>query len=159
MDGFTLDPDTGKFLHTHKDIRIPSAGPIYSFNEANFHDFEEPVKRYLDALKEGSSSVGIRYVDADAIGAYEFVPFLFPCFQMPYSLPLTSLITGPTLDTLVHWSGMFTTFSRTVVSTDILAPFPTRMVSCDCCTNRRRCRSLWSRPVELARPDTGEFST
>ena len=62
VDGFTLDPDTSKFLHTHKDIRIPSAGPIYSFNEANFHDFEEPVKRYLDALKEGSSSVGIRYV-------------------------------------------------------------------------------------------------
>jgi len=60
VDGFTLDPDTGRFLHTHKDIRIPSAGPIYSFNEANFHDYEEPVKRYLDALKEGSSSVGIR---------------------------------------------------------------------------------------------------
>ena len=62
MDGFTLDPDSGKFLHTHKDIRIPSAGPIYSFNEANFHDFEVPVQRYLNALKEGSSSVGIRYV-------------------------------------------------------------------------------------------------
>jgi fructose-1,6-bisphosphatase I len=60
VDGFTLDPDSGKFLHTHKDIRIPSAGPIYSFNEANFHDFEVPVKRYLNALKEGSSSVGIR---------------------------------------------------------------------------------------------------
>lgn len=60
VDGFTLDPDTGRFLHTHKDIRIPSAGPIYSFNEANFHDYEEPVQRYLDALKEGSSSVGIR---------------------------------------------------------------------------------------------------
>lgn len=62
VDGFTLDPDTGRFLHTHKDIRIPSSGPIYSFNEANFHDFEEPVQRYLDALKSGSSSVGVRYV-------------------------------------------------------------------------------------------------
>jgi hypothetical protein len=62
VDGFTLDPDTGRFLHTHKDIRIPSAGPIYSFNEANFHDYEAPVRRYLNALKEGSSSVGIRLV-------------------------------------------------------------------------------------------------
>lgn len=60
VDGFTLDPDTGQFLHTHKDIRIPSAGAIYSFNEANFNDFEEPVQRYLNALKEGSSSIGIR---------------------------------------------------------------------------------------------------
>lgn len=37
VDGFTLDPDKGVFLHTHEDIRIPAAGPIYSFNEANFH--------------------------------------------------------------------------------------------------------------------------
>jgi len=60
VDGFTLDPDIGNFLHTHPDIRIPAAGPIYSFNEANFNDFDEPVKRYLRALKEGSSSVGVR---------------------------------------------------------------------------------------------------
>jgi fructose-1,6-bisphosphatase I len=62
VDGFTLDPDNGLFLHTHKDIRIPSSGSIYSFNEAYFHDFEEPVQRYLDALKAGSSSVGVRCV-------------------------------------------------------------------------------------------------
>lgn len=60
VDGFTLDPDKGTFLHTHPDIRIPRAGPIYSFNEANFHDFNEPVRRYLDALKEGSSSTRVR---------------------------------------------------------------------------------------------------
>lgn len=60
VDGFTLDPDKGTFLHTHPDIRIPSTGPIYSFNEANFHDFEEPVKRYLAALKQGSSSTRVR---------------------------------------------------------------------------------------------------
>ena len=60
VDGFTLDPDKGNFFHTHEDMRIPSAGPIYSFNEANFHDFSEPVKRYLDALKTGSTSTGIR---------------------------------------------------------------------------------------------------
>ena len=60
VDGFTLDPDVGQFLHTHEDIRIPHSGPIYSFNEANFRDYEEPVKRYLAALKEGSSSVGTK---------------------------------------------------------------------------------------------------
>ena len=67
VDGFTLDPDKGTFLHTHPDIRIPSAGPIYSFNEANFHDYDEPVQRYLDALKEGSSSTGVRYVGVLAL--------------------------------------------------------------------------------------------
>lgn len=68
VDGFTLDPDKGTFLHTHPDIRIPSSGPIYSFNEANYRDFNEPVKRYLNALKEGSSSVGVRS-NARYIGA------------------------------------------------------------------------------------------
>jgi fructose-1,6-bisphosphatase I len=60
VDGFTLDPDLGQFLHTHQDIRIPSAGPIYSFNEANFVDFDEPIQQYLLALKSGSSAVGVR---------------------------------------------------------------------------------------------------
>ncbi len=60
VDGFTLDPDKGVFLHTHQDLRIPSAGPIYSFNEANFRDYTVPVRRYLTALKEGSSSIKVR---------------------------------------------------------------------------------------------------
>merc|ERR1719221_1658725 len=60
VDGFTLDPDRGVFLHTHQDIRIPSSGPIYSFNEANFNDYDEPVQKYLNALKSGSSSIGKR---------------------------------------------------------------------------------------------------
>jgi len=67
VDGFTLDPDSGKFLHTLKDIRIPQTGPIYSFNEANYNDFEEPVKRYLNALKEGSSSTGVRCVSCHCL--------------------------------------------------------------------------------------------
>jgi len=68
VHGFTLDPDTGVFLKTHKDIRIPEAGPIYSFNEANYQDFEEPVKRYLNMLKEGSSKIGVR-MNARYVGA------------------------------------------------------------------------------------------
>jgi len=61
VDGFTLDPDKGTFLHTHQDMRIPSSGTIYSFNEANFHDYNEPVQRYLNALKSGlTTSVGKR---------------------------------------------------------------------------------------------------
>lgn len=66
VDGFTLDPDRGTFLHTHQDIRIPSSGPIYSFNEANFHEYTEPVKRYLDSIKSGldGKKTNARYVGA-----------------------------------------------------------------------------------------------
>ena len=51
VDGFTLDPDKGVFLHTLEDIRIPSQGSIYSINEAYFHDFSEPIQRFVDSLK------------------------------------------------------------------------------------------------------------
>ena len=68
VDGFTLDPDKGTFLHTHPDIRIPSSGPIYSFNEANFRDFDEPIRRYLTSLKDGDNPsrkrLQARYVGA-----------------------------------------------------------------------------------------------
>jgi fructose-1,6-bisphosphatase I len=53
VNGFTLDPDSGRFLHTLNDIRIPRKGAIYSFNEANYRDFDEPVQRYLDSSKQG----------------------------------------------------------------------------------------------------------
>jgi fructose-1,6-bisphosphatase I len=69
VDGFTLDPDSGRFLHTLKDIRIPRKGPIYSFNEANYRDFGVPERRFLSMLKEGGSSTGIKKMTARYIGA------------------------------------------------------------------------------------------
>lgn len=64
VDGFTLDPDTGRFLHTLSDIRIPRKGSIYSFNEANYRDFNEPVQKYLHNLKQGSTTYTARYIGA-----------------------------------------------------------------------------------------------
>ncbi len=65
VDGFTLDPDSGKFLHTLKDIRIPRKGNIYSFNEANYRGFDEPVQKYLDLQKEKTDEkLTARYVGA-----------------------------------------------------------------------------------------------
>jgi fructose-1,6-bisphosphatase I len=34
--GFTLDPLVGEFVLTHRDIKIPEVGKIYSFNEGNY---------------------------------------------------------------------------------------------------------------------------
>jgi len=66
VDGFTLDPDRGTFLHTHEDIRIPSTGNLYSFNEGNFRDFDAPVREYLDQIKQrtGKRKPQARYVGA-----------------------------------------------------------------------------------------------
>jgi fructose-1,6-bisphosphatase I len=84
VDGFTLDPDTGKFLHTHRDIRIPSSGPIYSFNEANFNNFDEPVRKFLDALKRGSMSIGGRYAFSSLLRVLRTTPKKKYCFSLGF---------------------------------------------------------------------------
>lgn len=43
----------GEFILTHPDIRIPSRGKIYSFNEGNALFFDEPTKKYLESIKCG----------------------------------------------------------------------------------------------------------
>jgi len=44
---FTLDPSLGEFILTHENIQIPSHGPIYSVNEGNFWQWEEPIREYI----------------------------------------------------------------------------------------------------------------
>ena len=41
----------GEFILTHPNIRIPSRGKIYSFNEGNSLFFHEPVLKYLESIK------------------------------------------------------------------------------------------------------------
>ncbi len=52
VHGFTLDPSVGEFLLSHENIRIPSAGKIYSLNEGNYHNWSEGMQRYISYLKE-----------------------------------------------------------------------------------------------------------
>ncbi|ORY58664.1 fructose-1,6-bisphosphatase [Leucosporidium creatinivorum] len=51
VNGYTLDNGIGEFILTHPNIRIPSRGKIYSFNEGNALYFHEPVTKYLDSIK------------------------------------------------------------------------------------------------------------
>ncbi|MCO5553641.1 hypothetical protein L7F22_007166 [Adiantum nelumboides] len=54
--GFTLDPLYGEFVLTHIDIKIPSKGKIYSFNEGNYQLWDDKLKKYMDDLKDPGSS-------------------------------------------------------------------------------------------------------
>jgi len=51
VDGFTLDESLGEFILTHPEIKIPSRGKIYSFNEGNSLFFYPPVISYLESIK------------------------------------------------------------------------------------------------------------
>jgi fructose-1,6-bisphosphatase I len=51
--GFTLDPESGNFLLSHPDIRMPEKGKIYSINEANRNKWtSEGLRKFIDYLKE-----------------------------------------------------------------------------------------------------------
>ncbi len=52
VNGFTLDPSVGDFFLSHPDIRIPVRGKIYSINEGNSSEWEEPISNYIHYLKQ-----------------------------------------------------------------------------------------------------------
>jgi len=61
VNGFTLDQAIGEFVLTHPDMKIPSRGKIYSFNEGNFFDWDEPLQKYVNDVKSGKGESGDNY--------------------------------------------------------------------------------------------------
>ncbi len=59
--GFTLDPGLGEFLLSHRDIRIPERGRIYSINEGNSDSWDPGTKRYIEHLKSQATNGGKPY--------------------------------------------------------------------------------------------------
>jgi len=46
----------GEFILTHPEIKIPSRGKIYSFNEGNSQHFYPPTNEYLNSIKFPSNN-------------------------------------------------------------------------------------------------------
>ncbi|KMZ73565.1 Fructose-bisphosphatase [Zostera marina] len=51
VNGFTLDPSLGEFILTHPDIKIPPKGKIYSVNEGNAKNWDNPTAKYVEKCK------------------------------------------------------------------------------------------------------------
>ncbi|MFH0844931.1 MAG: class 1 fructose-bisphosphatase [Pseudomonadota bacterium] len=61
VHGFTLYPSIGEFLLSHKDIRIPERGKIYSVNEGNYHYWDQKTKALVDFFKTRDKDSGRPY--------------------------------------------------------------------------------------------------
>jgi fructose-1,6-bisphosphatase I len=59
--GFTLDESLGEFVLTHPNMKIPERGAIYSFNEGNRFDWDQPVQDYITSIQQGKGQTGSRY--------------------------------------------------------------------------------------------------
>jgi len=65
VNGFTLDPSTGEFVLTHPNIKTPNKKLIYSINEGYSKYWFDPVKDYINKIKDPQDSKSIysaRYV-------------------------------------------------------------------------------------------------
>jgi len=52
VSAFTLDRDKGEFLLSHKDIKTPEQGTVYSINESYSSKWTPELKKYVELLKE-----------------------------------------------------------------------------------------------------------
>ncbi|MGV4414255.1 class 1 fructose-bisphosphatase [Chryseobacterium sp. T1] len=64
VNGFTLDPAIGTYYLSHKDVKIPTNGKIYSINEGNYIKFPQGVKDYIKYCQEeeGDRPYTSRYI-------------------------------------------------------------------------------------------------
>ena len=52
VNRFTYDPPLGVFYLSHRNMRIPEDGVIYSINEGNYVHFPQGVKKYIKFCQE-----------------------------------------------------------------------------------------------------------
>lgn len=61
VNGFTLDPSIGEFCLSHPDIKCPPTGKFYSINHGNFFQYDEGVRKYIDACQRKTKDTGGPY--------------------------------------------------------------------------------------------------
>jgi fructose-1,6-bisphosphatase I len=61
VNGFTLDPSIGEFCLSHRDIKCPPNGKIYSVNHGNFFQYDEGVKKYINQCQNKTKENGGPY--------------------------------------------------------------------------------------------------
>lgn len=61
VNGFTLDPEIGSFLLSHKNITIPQTGTIYSTNEAHAIRWDKKHQAFISSIRE-SGNYSSRYI-------------------------------------------------------------------------------------------------
>jgi fructose-1,6-bisphosphatase I len=73
VNGFTLDTNLGEFILSHPKMQIPKKRAIYSVNEGNSLYWEDPVKNWVESMKNpgaGGKPYSARYIGSMVADAY-----------------------------------------------------------------------------------------
>lgn len=127
VNGFTLEPSIGEFCLSHRDMKCPEKGKIYSLNQGNSCKYDERLKAFLDYCmtedKETSRPYSHRYIGsmvadlhrtlikggifmypADAKNANGKLRLLYECNPMAYLIEMAGGLASngsiPILDIL-----------------------------------------------------------
>lgn len=58
---FTLDPSIGEFILSHRKIKMPDHGGIYSINEGSYNSWDLGLKKYIKYCQEEDEETGRPY--------------------------------------------------------------------------------------------------
>ncbi len=80
VNGFTLDPSIGEFCLSHRNIKIPARGDIYSVNQGYYLKFDIEMRRYIDQCSD--NNMRLRYIGSMVSdvhrGLFQGGIFLYP---------------------------------------------------------------------------------
>jgi fructose-1,6-bisphosphatase I len=61
VNGFTYENSLGEYFLSHRDIKIPKIGKIYSINEAYFEEFKPAIREFITKMRRESGYMA-RYI-------------------------------------------------------------------------------------------------
>lgn len=61
VNGFTLEPSIGEFCLSHKDMKCPEKGKIYSINQGNWSKYDDHIRNYLNFCMENDQETSRPY--------------------------------------------------------------------------------------------------
>jgi fructose-1,6-bisphosphatase I len=61
VNGFTLEPSIGEFCLSHKDMKCPEKGKIYSINQGNWSKYDDNIRNYLNFCMESDQETSRPY--------------------------------------------------------------------------------------------------
>ncbi|MEO2083237.1 MAG: class 1 fructose-bisphosphatase [Desulfurobacteriaceae bacterium] len=108
VSAFTLDPESGNFLLSHPEVKLPEKGKIYSINEANREKWtEEGLRRFIDFLK--GEKYTLRYVGSMVADVHRTLfkggIFIYPADRKNTSGKLRLLYEASPMAFLVEQAG------------------------------------------------------
>jgi len=105
---FTLDTESGNYLLSHPEVKLPEKGKIYSINEANRNKWvSEGLRKFIDYLKEEKYT--LRYVGSMVADVHRTLfkggIFIYPADKKNTSGKLRLLYEASPMGFLIEQAG------------------------------------------------------